>query len=150
MNRWNLTDIERFESKYIPEPNTGCWLWIGSTMVNKNGTIRPIFRYKRRGKLAYRWFREYVTKEKLPPHLGLCHKCDTPLCVNLEHLFIGTAMDNSLDRRNKGRNFWNKTKQKCGFKHRTVLTKDERCFFCRQKQAQERNIRNRHTSSHCS
>jgi hypothetical protein len=25
----NSKDLARFESKYIPEPNSGCWLWIG-------------------------------------------------------------------------------------------------------------------------
>lgn len=24
------TPLERFEAKYIPEPNSGCWLWLGS------------------------------------------------------------------------------------------------------------------------
>ena len=32
-----------------------------------------------------------------------CHKCDTPWCVNPEHIFIGTAKDNSLDAHAKGR-----------------------------------------------
>lgn len=30
MARWTQTALERFESKFCPEPNTGCWLWFGS------------------------------------------------------------------------------------------------------------------------
>ena len=33
----------------------------------------------------------------------VCHTCDTPLCVNPEHLFIGTVHDNVKDRDNKNR-----------------------------------------------
>jgi len=31
------------------------------------------------------------------------HKCDNPLCINPEHLFIGTNLDNIIDRMQKGR-----------------------------------------------
>jgi hypothetical protein len=39
----------------------------------------------------------------IPPGMLVCHRCDRPSCVNVEHLFLGTAADNAADCRVKGR-----------------------------------------------
>jgi hypothetical protein len=35
--------------------------------------------------------------------LKILHRCDNPPCVRPDHLFVGTQIDNCLDRDNKGR-----------------------------------------------
>lgn len=37
------------------------------------------------------------------PSVGVLHKCDTPACVNWDHLFLGTQLDNVLDAIKKQR-----------------------------------------------
>lgn len=39
----------------------------------------------------------------VPCDMMVCHKCDVPLCINPEHLFLGTALDNTRDCLSKGR-----------------------------------------------
>lgn len=83
--------VERFEEKYIPEPNTGCWLWIGASLVSGYGQFRNDGHA-----LAHRWSYDYF-KGGLGSSDVVRHVCDTPGCVNPDHLEKGTYRDNSED-----------------------------------------------------
>jgi len=88
--------IERFY-KSIKINDSGCWVWIGCTN-EKYGLLR--FKNKNIG--AHRFSFEYIKKQKIGS-LNVCHTCDYPLCVNPEHLFLGTHKDNMKDAKAKKR-----------------------------------------------
>jgi hypothetical protein len=96
-------DAERrawLEERYTPEPNTGCWLWL--MRCDKKGYGVAFFGENRGGQLAHRViYREFVGP--IPDGMFLCHKCDTPCCVNPAHMFIGDNTDNVQDMARKGR-----------------------------------------------
>lgn len=89
---------ERFEDKYIPVTESGCWIWIGATYLNGYGQffINKIVTGAHRA--AWMLF-----KGEIPKGMRVCHTCDVPCCVNPAHLFLGTAKDNSQDMLGKDR-----------------------------------------------
>lgn len=92
-----LTEIERFEERYIPDPNSGCWHWI---VAGANGY--GFFGYKKKQRLAHRASWE-IHNGFIPKDMMVCHKCDVRCCVNPHHLFLGSATDNVRDMLKKGR-----------------------------------------------
>jgi len=90
---------EYFEDKFIPEPNSGCWLWLGALDHDGYGS----FYVKRNVEPKAHRFSYELYCEPIPENLSVLHKCDNPCCVNPDHLFVGTQDDNMKDMKNKGR-----------------------------------------------
>lgn len=94
-----MTVATRFSAKYIPEPNSGCWLWYGAVSGSGYGNFRLNGGTAKAHRVSWE-----LHKGSLPAGLHVLHRCDTPTCVNPDHLFLGNHSTNMRDRACKKRN----------------------------------------------
>lgn len=103
---FNLRLPQRFWSKVNKDSNShGCWLWTG---LKKNG-----YGVLSRGRSASRTGLEYTHRiswilhfGSIPKGLNVLHNCpggDNSICVNPNHLWLGSKHENSRDMVNKDR-----------------------------------------------
>lgn len=90
--------VKRFEDKYMPEPNSGCWLWVGATTSRDYGHMWLEGKMVLAHRIAYELYMGPIPEEK-----QALHKCDITICVNPSHLFLGDHIDNMKDMVMKGR-----------------------------------------------
>jgi hypothetical protein len=95
-----MTLMDKFEARYIPVTESGCWLWIGRTGHFGYGIMPLGARGKRASAHRVSW---ELFRGQIPPGMNVCHHCDVPCCVNPLHLFLGTQKDNLQDCGRKGR-----------------------------------------------
>lgn len=96
-------DLQRFHKKYEINEN-GCWIWTAGKRPNSKGVLYPRH-HTQLGSIGAHRFSYSIYIESIPKGMMVCHKCDTPLCVNPDHLFLGYHKDNMCDMVNKGRSY---------------------------------------------
>jgi hypothetical protein len=85
------------------QKTSDCWLWTGARV---NGRYYGVINHRREGRtvrtLAHRasWLLHFG---QIPAGICVLHKCDNVICVNPDHLFLGTQKDNCRDMWSKGR-----------------------------------------------
>ncbi len=87
-----MTTLERFEAKYMPEPNTGCWLWTAAKKGGGYGNFH-VSSGKWIGAHIFAWQQAHG---QVPPGLQLDHLCRVKGCVNPQHLEPVTQQVNTL------------------------------------------------------
>lgn len=88
-----------------PVLQTRCWLWTASTVRAGYGQMRG---RDQRTTLSTHQVSWRIHNGPIPEGMCVLHHCDNPPCVNPDHLWLGTRLDNNRDRIKKGRS--NRTK----------------------------------------
>lgn len=122
-----------------------CQLWTGPVnngygryWVCRDYNGRNVLRYAH----VYAWER---ANGPVPEGKEVCHHCDTPLCVRLDHLFLGTRLDNMRDAKAKGRICnGNKRKRVCKYGHKFTPANtwvrangQRQCRVCKRRRKRE-------------
>jgi hypothetical protein len=93
-------ELDRFWSKVDRKFDGGCWDWIGSC---SHGYGNFWDSKQKRLVKAHRFSWKLFFGDYPENNLFVLHKCDNAKCVNPNHLFVGTQIDNMRDMAQKGR-----------------------------------------------
>jgi hypothetical protein len=96
-NQYTVTGMtvrEMFDAKWTPEPNTGCWLWVGTITGGGYGMFHSPSLKKM--VMAHRWSWE-AYRGPIPSGLRIDHMCRVRSCVNPDHLRVVSHRQNCVD-----------------------------------------------------
>lgn len=77
----------------------GCWICTSHSIKSNGYPMKQI--NKKKYLISHLVYIDNFGE--IPSGMVICHKCDNPACINPEHLFLGTQLDNINDRCKKGR-----------------------------------------------
>lgn len=88
-------------AKTAENAQTGCWDWVGFKSRDGYGIVHSKGKLLKAHRLAYC----EANNKTLADIKGLVvrHKCDNRKCLNPDHLELGTSVDNTKDRHERGR-----------------------------------------------
>lgn len=84
-----MIGVKNFDAKVIPEPNSGCWLWMGAWDQCGYGSFWHEGKCWRVHRLAYE-----VLVGPIPDDFEIDHLCRTRCCINPAHLEAVSRAEN--------------------------------------------------------
>lgn len=75
-----------------------CWNWKGSKSKDGYGKFRLDGKVFLASRIAYQ-----IIHGEIDNNINVLHECDNPSCINPSHLFLGTHLDNMIDKSFKNR-----------------------------------------------
>jgi len=112
-----MTVLQRIKRRTIRDPS-GCWIWMGAISMGY-GRITISSNGSKKVKGVHRVMWE-LTNGPIPKGIFVLHTCDIRHCINPNHLFLGTQLDNMQDMIKKGRKSkirWNTNITHCKHGH---------------------------------
>src|SRR5262245_64678932 len=92
--------LEAFDDRWIPEPNSGCYIWLGWCKNSDGNHPYPTVSVNHKPRMLCRLIcKEYHGPPPTPMHQA-AHKppCNNTLCINPEHLYWATPSQNAADK----------------------------------------------------
>lgn len=94
---------EHYLLQRVKKLDSGCWFFTGSKDKDGYGQCHStkygkLLNVTRAHQMAYLIWVGKIVNNKV-----VCHTCDNPSCVNPKHLFLGSILENNIDKINKGR-----------------------------------------------
>ena len=120
------SEMDRFMS-HVHKHDSGCWLWTAYCMKNGYGHFSTKLKHELSHRVSYRLFNGQLDTR------DVMHQCDTPSCVNPNHLVLGTRLENMQDAKRKGR-------MCIGERHGRSKLTDEQVQFIRKSNKLQRKI----------
>ena len=138
LGRRPVPPLERFNQQFVPEPNSGCWLWTGSVNQSGYGQIEVGKKNCRAHRFAW-----LTHRGEIPPGMVLDHICRTRSCVNPDHLRPVSVRENVLHN-SLGVTAKHALSETCSRGHRLVETNCVRsrlphriCRICQNRRSRE-------------
>ena len=87
----------RVYSNHTVNKDTGCWIWNGHTFNSGYGCLKAFGKMKSTHRISYELY-----YGEIPEGKEVKHSCDNKLCINPEHLSVGTHQENMAEASDRG------------------------------------------------